>query len=708
MTISRIPRTLDELELPTFLRSASPAWAQTTRPPFNVRRVTLRPGETTPAHNHHDTEVWVVLAGRGEVRADGRVEAVQAGDAVCLTPLSTHSLRNVSDEQPLNFLSLWWEDLAALAVAHEQRTRPQPDSQRPVVLLPSFPTPNGDLHLGHIAGPYLAADVTRRWLISQGTPVRTLLGTVGFQSQVSAAAAAAGIGFYELAERNTEAIMRSLTAAGVGWDVFVRPSAPRYRQLAQQVFEQVLASGAVVVKTLPSNYCQHCARYLFEAYLAGSCPHCGSSDTAGIECEACAMPFADIDLVDPHCASCRSPAVRRDLTRYVFPLEPLRERITQYLSSVAMSARLRSYTNRVLARPLPDLPVSIAAEDGIPLDVPLAGNGRRASQQRMYSAFELAARYITALDELARGEGGAGWLEYVQTEQPRTVLFFGFDNAFLRAIVFPAVLGCLQPGPALPDTMICNEFYLLDNAKFSTGRAHAIWARDAFQPETQDQLRLYLASTRPDIRRRNFASLEYAEFARTEWQSWRAWLAGVDARLHSHFGAVAPEAGGWDAGAERFYEDLRELVAGIRLAYRPEDLSLAAAADSLRTFVNRAHRFAESCADGLDGPAADGMARTRMALELMAVRAFAAAAAPLTPAIADRLARAVGLGEPASSEVSAALLPDPELADGLLRWVPAGTPVSLATVLPPATPEPSAPDRPLPAALTRHPEEVAT
>ncbi|MDH6111737.1 methionyl-tRNA synthetase [Kitasatospora sp. MAP12-15] len=663
MDIETISRTVDELARPDFVRSAQPAWAQDSELPVNVRRVTLRPGETTAPHNHHDVEAWVILDGQGEVTSDGARARVAAGDTVRLPPLGVHTLHNPAEDRPLTFLTFWWEDLAALDAEHDRRAGAARGSERPVLLLPSFPTPNGELHLGHLAGPFLNADVVRRGLLARGTPARLLLGTVGHQSQVAAAAIEQGLSFYQLAERNTDAIQEALRAADIQWDVFVRPSSPRYPQVALEVFDRLRSNGTVITKTVQSNYCVPCGGFRFEAFVAGACPHCGSHDTAGIECEACALPFADEELLEPSCRVCGTPTERRELTRYYLPLEPMREKLTGYLRTVAMSARLRSYVDRVLAAPLPDLPVSTVAPDGLLLPVDPSG---ATEGQRMYSAFELAARFVTAVDALAQEQGLAGWEDYAEAEQPRTVLFFGFDNAFLRAVVFPAVLGSFTDKLEPADTMVCNEFYLLDGRKFSTGRKHAIWGRDAFREETRDQLRLYLAATSPDIRRRDFVVADYERFVRTELVGqWQDWLASVDDRLRKYFDGLAPEAGSWNAEAEQFYGRIRTFASRLSGALEPERYSARTAAELVSGFVAEAGRFAEVCEDVLAAGVATATARTCMALELMAVHTLATVAEPLLPVLAARLAGQLGVAAP-------------EAGESPIQWVAPGTPVALA------------------------------
>jgi len=653
--VTGIPRSVSELSAPDFVRSGRPPWAGDARPPFNVSRVTLRPGETTAPHNHHDEEVWVVLAGHGTVRSDGDRRQVTAGDTVYLPPLEKHTLHNDAADLPLTFLSLWWEDMRSLADTHTTRAAAVSTGDRPVLLLPSFPTPNGELHLGHLAGPYLGADLARRALAAAGTPAHLLLGTVGHQSQVAAAATAAGVSFHTLAERNTDAIMAGLAAAGIEWDVFIRPGSPEYPGLARQVFERLRDDGVVVSRTAPTNYCPACERFLFEAFVAGACPHCGSHDTAGIECEACALPFADADLVDVTCATCGSAAEHRPLTRYFLPLEPLRERLAAYLSTVRMGSRLAGYVDRVLAGPLPDMPVSIVADDGI--EVPGTGG------QRLYSAFELPARFLTAVDRLAREQDVDGWEAYLTGVRPRTALFFGFDNAYLRAIVFPAVLSAFTDAAPLPDTFVSNEFYELDGAKFSTGRRHAIWGRDAFDDKSRDRLRMFLAATRPENRRTSFSVADYEAFVQRELvERLDGWLGGVGARAARYFAGVAPEAGSWIPEAEEFYGRIRALSAGAPL--RLSRFSPAATVEAVLSFAGAARRFGTVADDILAAPTLSGAGRTAMALELMAVRSVAEVLRPVVPAAAERLAGHLG----------------PVTTGHDPQWTPPGTPVAVSAL----------------------------
>lgn len=659
---------VDRLRAPLPVPGGSPTASRPLVPPdsglempVNARVVTVAPAAETRPHDHHDTEIWIVISGAGEVVEDVAVEPVAAGDAILLPPLGRHSLRNASPDEPLVFLTLWWEDMHAFDAALARRSD-APGDDRPVLLLPSFPTPNGDLHVGHLAGPYVAADVCKRALALEGRRALTLLGTVGHQSQVAVRAEQLGLSFYEAAEKYTDEIVATLAAADVTADVFVRPtSSGRYTAIARDVFARLHRDGVVTARRGVVNYCDACDRHLFEAFVVGTCPHCGSTDASGTECESCALHHDDSELQDPRCTTCGAPASRRELERFYMPLERLRARLESYLAGVPLSPRLAALAAAALAGPLPDVPVSYVADSGVELGV------EGFERQRLYSSFELAARFLTALDQLS---GDEGWERFARARKPRTVLFFGHDNAYLRAIIFPAVLASYTDAVPLPEALVMNEFYELSGSKFSTGRNHAIWGRDLVALSSSDAVRFHLAATRPEDERTNFTLDDFrARVERDLVGRLEVWLHELDERVRTLFDGAAPEAGEWNATAVRFYEQLRRACDELRRAYEPRTFSTRRAVETLRALVDDARRFGRNTHDLARVAAFASRTRTGVAVELMAARSVALFATPLVPSLAADALR--GLGESAG----------PRLRwDAVPRWVRPGAAVDLRHV----------------------------
>jgi methionyl-tRNA synthetase len=658
-----IRRIVDPLEVPEGAPTASVPLVEGSEgltPPFTARVVTVRPGSSTRPHDHAESEIWLVLDGSGEVVEDDRVEPVAPGDAIFLPPLGRHALRNTGAD-PLLFLTTYWEDAEDFEAELARRASGRRDAatdERPVLLLPSFPTPNGDLHVGHLAGPYVAADVCRRALLLAGASPALLLGTIGHQSQVAVRAERLGVSFYEAAEECTSEIVATLAAAEIEPDVFVRPTAgSAYPEIAADVFRTLRASGAVVPRTREVSYCPACDRYLFEAFVVGTCPHCGARDATGTECERCALHHDDSELREPRCTTCGRRAERRPLERFYLPLEPLRPLLEGFAEGAAMNPRLRAFVRGVLDEELPEIAVSYVSDAGIPLGVP------GFERQRLYSSFELAARFLAAVDELA---GGRGWRDFVRAERPRTVLFFGHDNAYLRAIIFPAVLGAYSGDVPLPDALVMNEFYLLDGSKFSTGRDHAVWGRELVETASPDAVRLYLALTAPEGEQTNFTLEDFADTVESELVGeWQRWLHELAERVASFGDGTAPEAGPWSDEAKRFYAEVGRVSASVRAAYDPRSFSTREAARELLGLVRSARRFGTATGHFVGVDSLADHARTSLALELLAARALALLAAPIVPDFSDRLLRALGDSTP----------PDGHRFEEPPAWVRPGTDV---------------------------------
>ena len=380
---------------------------------------------------------------------------------------------------------------------------------RRVWILPSFPTPNGGLHVGHLAGPFVAADVLRRAQREAGNDPQLLLGTVGHQSQVAAAARLAKRTFYEEADANTSLIRQTLKRFGIEPAAFIEPRSTDYPDHSREVFRQLVDAGYVQYASVPTHRCPECAALRFEAFLSGRCPHCSSSQTAGIECEQCALPYNESDLVDARCSVCTTATELVATGRWMLRLEDLRERLRTHHGAAQSTPTLRRYLGAVLADTLPDFPVSIPGSDGIIVDTPDGG------PQVLYSGFELVGRYITAVEAVARPRG-RGWQEEMSMHpDAELVVFFGFDNAYLRAVVFTAMLLALEiEGLAAPSAYLSNEFYNLDGEKFSTSRNHVVWGDDILKHHSVDNVRLHVSVTRPEIERTNFTTRALVEASR--------------------------------------------------------------------------------------------------------------------------------------------------------------------------------------------------
>ncbi|HXV93167.1 MAG TPA: class I tRNA ligase family protein [Pseudonocardia sp.] len=380
-------------------------------------------------------------------------------------------------------------------------TDPEPD-RRTVIIGPP-PTPNGDLHLGHLAGPYLAADVHARYLRATGRSVVYATGTDDSQTYVVASAARLGIEPAELAARSAHDIRRTLASMGISVDGFA-PFDDEYRATVLDFLTRLHDAGRFELRTVRLPWSVRARRFLVEGLVSGGCPVCLVESRGGL-CESCGHPNNFDELTGPR--STVDPddeVVLREARILVLPLEPYREQLTAFYAAAQATwrPRITQLVRELLARPLPDFPVTYPVPWGIPAPFPETpgqvlnawAEGMPASMFCTAFAQRRLGEAPPAVDELWRAEEGV-----------RLVYFLGFDNAYFWGVTHLALLLAHDGRYVLPDTIVCNEFYELENEKFSTSRGHVVWAEDLLREVPRDLVRFHLALTAPEHARTGFS-----------------------------------------------------------------------------------------------------------------------------------------------------------------------------------------------------------
>jgi methionyl-tRNA synthetase len=644
-----------------------------TGAPFSATWCWVEPGKVARAHKHHEHESFLVVRGRGHMRIGGEVAEVGPGDTVLMRPFEVHELTNLSSDEPLLFLDLCWERPAEALERNEADLRPSSRDagrRRRVLVTATPPTPNGDLHVGHLSGPYLGADVYARYIRLRDGEAVYLSGADDHQSYVVARARKDGSTAREVADRFGEAIPRTLTEAGMAVDHFALPkTSPHHVRQTQEVFRRLYDQGAIVAREVPTLFCDQCRIFLFEAHVVGLCPHCGAGSN-GNACEACGWPNDSPELIAPRCRYCEGEPSRRQVRRLFFPLAPYADALRSWWGWTPMSTHLRCLCESMLAKGLPEIAVSHPADWGIP--VPIDG----FEDQRIYVWFEMAPGYLAATQEVleARGEG-LSWRDVWQGEEWEVVQFFGFDNGYFHAVLFPSIFLACDPAIRLPSAFVVNEFYRYEGSKFSTSRQHALWGPELLAQVPADVARFYLAWDGPEREQSNFRLQDLQEVVRRELvHGWETWLRGLGEKLETSFGSVVPAPGAWTRGHQRFFHGLAGQVEEVAAAYEAETFSPQKAVRSIAELVRSARRFGKEEEHLARIPGRFEEWRTAVALELAAARLLALLAAPLMPGFARELWLSLGeAGEPASWPDVPALVPAGTEVRGLSRaWFSEG------------------------------------
>lgn len=395
------------------------------------------------------------------------------------------------------------------------------DSTGATVIVTPPPTPNGPLHLGHLSGPYVAADVAARVARARGQRVVTMTGVDYHQNYVLARARVADRPVEAVAADYIAQIRDVFGAARIDYDVFINPAGDAdYREAVTDLFAGLLDAGDLPLEPARMAGCEECGRTLHHAYVAGACAVCGAGSNGGT-CEACAAFTSALNLVDAACTGCGGAPRPLPDPVPVLRLEAYRGRLLEIWSRTDLPPRVWRLIRHYLAAGLPDVALSYPTDWGIELTAgPVAG-------QRLDVWAEMALGYAyavaRAVDDTAVPERPVTMAACAKAWQgvDRLWFFEGIDNVFYYAIMFPALLDALGV-PAEKVGLVVNEFYRLTGAKFSTSRNHAVWAHEFLQQEDPGLLRLYLSWDRPDRHESDFNLPAYREFA--DWAA--AVLAG--------------------------------------------------------------------------------------------------------------------------------------------------------------------------------------
>ncbi|ACU75172.1 Methionine--tRNA ligase [Catenulispora acidiphila DSM 44928] len=595
----------------------------------------IAPGSATVSHGHDETEFFVIVAGVGELALDGRAHAVQPGTVVLCEPFEAHTITNIGDSD-LIFFTQYWRDSARARSSALSRVRPNL-TERPQFVFSTPPTPNGDLHLGHLSGPYLGADVYVRYQRLLGNRAWHLTGSDDYQSYVTAVAAKDGVTPAEAAAHYSAEIAATLKAMDIDVDeYYVTSVAEGYPEGLQGYFSRLVDSGHVSPASTPALFDAETHEYLYEVNVGGSCPAC-FSPAGGNICEECGEPNLVADLVDPVSGISGTAPKQADAERYTLPLHEFADIVADHHRRGRVPIRLRELAQRVFAHERLDLPVSHPSGWGVqPAEDDLDG-------QVIWVWPEMSYGFLHGIERLG-AELGELWSSREPSRDWKIVHFFGYDNSFYHSILYPVLYRLAHPEWNPDIDYHVNEFYLLEGQKFSTSRRHAIWGKEILNPGTVDAVRYYLSSTRPEGERTDFRRAEFDRAcAETLVGGWEQWLHDLGARLDAGFGGTVPDAGTWTSEQTAFLARLSLRLDEITAALNPEGFSLRSAAQVLDAIVGDARAFSrqQSALAGIDRWNSE--ARTAIALELAAARLLAAASAPLMPRFSAKLAAALGI-----------------------------------------------------------------
>jgi len=407
-----------------------------------------------------------------------------------------------------------------------------------VVLSPP-PTPNGPLHVGHLSGPYVAADVAVRALRRSGKNAVSVCGLDDHQNYVLARAREEQTPVEQVRNRYAGLIRGVFHHLGIQHDEFAEPLTDTgYRAAVPRFLDELVASGAFPVQEWTAPACPHCPGALHHAYVTGRCSHCGAGSSGGT-CEGCGSYTPASELVDPACTRCGGAATGTVRTYGpTLRMEDHRAALETFWCRATIPLRVRELIARLRARPLPTVPITYPTDWGI--EYPAFRKHRVDVWAEMGLAYlyTVGRRFAPSAGSLQEHLVGWGSVDALWA-------FLGLDNAFYYAVMLPAIYAAaglrLDPLAGL----VVNEFYRLSGAKFSTSRNHAVWAHELLERADPEDVRLFLCWDRPEPAATDF-TLERFHLATASWRGANSAEATSAADLRRAETALTPEH--FDAG----------------------------------------------------------------------------------------------------------------------------------------------------------------
>jgi len=374
-----------------------------------------------------------------------------------------------------------------------------------VLVTTAWPYANGPLHLGHLAGSYLPADIFARYNRMIGNDTLMVSGTDEHGTPISVQADKEGCAPKEIVDKYHKVIKRSLEDIGCSYDLFTRTTTENHRKTAQEFFLRLFENGYIYKKGMELFYCPKCRRFLPDRYVEGTCPKCGAEEARGDQCDACGRTLVSTELVNPRCKHCGSAPEIRERTHYFFKLSAFQDRLIKWINSKkdVWRPNVYQFTINWLKEGLQDRPITRDLEWGIPM--PIKG----AEDKVIYVWFEAVVGYLSATKEYFLNKGDPdGWVDWWKSPDTETYYFIGKDNIPFHTIIWPAML--LGHGELnLPTNVPANEFLNLEGDKFSTSKGYAVWLDEYLEHFDPDPLRYCLSINMPESKDADFSWDEF-------------------------------------------------------------------------------------------------------------------------------------------------------------------------------------------------------
>lgn len=373
-----------------------------------------------------------------------------------------------------------------------------------ILVFTAWPYANGPLHLGHVAGCFLPADIFARFNRIKGNEVLMLSGSDQHGTPITVRADREEVHPSKIARRYHKQFMKCWEDLGISYDFYTRTTTENHEETVHDLFKNLLEKGYIYKKTMESPYCSSCNKFLPDRYVEGVCPFCGNIDARGDQCDHCGKPLNPEDLGDPKCKLCGATPEIKETEHFFLKLSAFNDKLLEWVETRKyFRPNVYNFTRQYLLDGLKDRAITRDITWGV--SIPLEGY----DDKRIYVWFEAVIGYLSAAREWADNQGNPDlWKEWWQDENVRAYYFIGKDNIPFHTIIWPAML-MGYGGMNLPYDVPSNEYLTLEGRQFSTSRNWAVWLPDYLERYDPDPLRYYLSINMPETSDSDFSWMEY-------------------------------------------------------------------------------------------------------------------------------------------------------------------------------------------------------
>jgi methionyl-tRNA synthetase len=385
----------------------------------------------------------------------------------------------------------------------------------------ALPYANGPLHIGHMAGAYLPADIYARYLRANNKDVAFICGSDEHGAAITLRAKKEGKTPREIVDFYHALMGKSFEDFGISFDIYHRTSSPEHHAMSQEIFLNLLNKGSFEVETSHQYYDEEAKQFLADRYIIGTCPKCGNDKAYGDQCERCGSTLSPLDLIDPKSTLSGAAPVLRETSHWYLPMEHHQQWIGEFIKNGLLDGVQhhdpKLWKSHVVGQcmswvdgGLQSRAMTRDLDWGVPVPV------EAAAGKVLYVWLDAPIGYITNTKVWA-DQNGKNWEDYWKKEDTRLIHFIGKDNIVFHCIIFPIILK-ENGGFILPENVPANEFMNLEGEKISTSRNWAVWVHEYLNefPGRQDELRYVLTSIMPEQKDSEFTWTDFKDRVNNE------------------------------------------------------------------------------------------------------------------------------------------------------------------------------------------------